>query len=157
MQPSEVLNQKKVGRDTNRRHFNGFWEWTLQLKYHVWLHLLMFSLLWALFSFQMNLSMSFVHLCLWSWLRNISEKKDAHAISVAARSNAWVCGRFLAGTAGSNATGDMDVCLLWVLCVVKSRSLRHADPSSGGVLPSVSPNVIKCNSNFRHPQWEDRR
>jgi len=26
---------------------------------------------------------------------------------------------------------------LWVLCVVKYRSLRRADPSSRGVLPSV--------------------
>jgi hypothetical protein len=31
----------------------------------------------------------------------------------------------------------MDVCLLWVLCVVRQRSLRRAGPSSRGVLPSV--------------------
>jgi hypothetical protein len=35
------------------------------------------------------------------------------------RSKAWVFGRFLAGIAGSNPTGGMDVCLLWVLCVVR--------------------------------------
>ena len=29
-----------------------------------------------------------------------------------ARSNAWVCGRSLAGIAGSNSAGSMDVCLL---------------------------------------------
>ena len=33
-------------------------------------------------------------------------------IPVAARSKAWVCGRSLAGTAGSNLSGNMDVCLL---------------------------------------------
>ena len=33
-------------------------------------------------------------------------------IPVAARSKAWVCGRSLDGTAGSNLAGDMDVCLL---------------------------------------------
>ena len=32
---------------------------------------------------------------------------------------AWICGRSLAGIVGSNPTGDMDVCLLWVLCVVR--------------------------------------
>jgi hypothetical protein len=31
---------------------------------------------------------------------------------VAARSEAWVCGRSLAGIAGSNCAGGMDVCLL---------------------------------------------
>jgi hypothetical protein len=33
-------------------------------------------------------------------------------IPVAARSNAWVFGRSLAGTVGSNQAGGMDVCLL---------------------------------------------
>jgi hypothetical protein len=31
----------------------------------------------------------------------------------------------------------MDVCLLWVLCDVRLRSLRRAGPSSRGVLPTV--------------------
>jgi len=31
----------------------------------------------------------------------------------------------------------MDVCLLQMLCVVRKRSLRRADHSSRGVLPSV--------------------
>ena len=55
----------------------------------------------------------------------------------AARSMAWVCGRPLAGTAGSNPTGGMDVCLLWVLCVVRYRSLLGADHLSRGVLSNV--------------------
>jgi hypothetical protein len=33
---------------------------------------------------------------------------------VAARSKAWVCGRWLAGIAGSNPTGVKNDCLLWV-------------------------------------------
>jgi len=35
----------------------------------------------------------------------------------------------------------MDVCLLWVLCVVRLRSLRRADHSSRGVLATV---VRRC-------------
>ena len=38
---------------------------------------------------------------------------------------------------GSNPTGGMDICLLWVSCVVSQRSLRRADHSSRGVLPTV--------------------
>ena len=57
-------------------------------------------------------------------------------ISVAERSKARVYGRSLAGIAGSNPAGDMNVCLLWVLCVVK-KSLRRTDPSSRVVLPNV--------------------
>jgi hypothetical protein len=33
-------------------------------------------------------------------------------IMVAARSKAWVCGRSLAGIAGSNPAGNMDFCLM---------------------------------------------
>jgi hypothetical protein len=44
---------------------------------------------------------------------------DPKPISVTARSKVWVCGRALAEIAGSNPAGVMDVCLLWVLCVVR--------------------------------------
>jgi hypothetical protein len=47
-----------------------------------------------------------------------------------------VCGRSLPGIAGSNPAGFMDVCLLWVLCVVRL-SLRQTDHSSRGVIPSM--------------------
>jgi len=57
---------------------------------------------------------------------------------VAARSETWVCSRSLVGVAGSNPAGVMDVCLLWVLCAVRWRSLRGSDHSSRGVLPSVT-------------------
>jgi hypothetical protein len=40
-------------------------------------------------------------------------------IAVASRSQAWVCGPSLAGIVGSNPSRGMDVCLLWVLCVVR--------------------------------------
>jgi hypothetical protein len=42
---------------------------------------------------------------------------------------------------GSNPTRGVDGCLLWVLCVVRKRSLRVADHSSRGVLPTV---VRRC-------------
>ena len=58
-------------------------------------------------------------------------------IPVPKRSNAQVCGCRLTGIAGSNPAEGVDVCLLWVLCVVRWRSLRRADPSSRGVLPTV--------------------
>jgi len=48
-------------------------------------------------------------------------------ITVAERSKVWVCGRSLGGTAVSNPVGDMEVCLLLMLCVVRYRSLRRAD------------------------------
>jgi hypothetical protein len=38
---------------------------------------------------------------------------------VAARSNMWVCGRSIAGIAGSNHAVGMDVCILSVLCVAR--------------------------------------
>ena len=47
------------------------------------------------------------------------------------------CGRLPAEIFGSNPTRGMDICLLWVSCVVRYRSLRRADHSSRGVLPTV--------------------
>jgi len=40
-------------------------------------------------------------------------------IPVAARSKAWVYIRSLAEIVGSNPAGSMDVCVCWVLCVVR--------------------------------------
>ena len=59
------------------------------------------------------------------------------SIPVAERSKAWVYGRSLAGIAVSNPAGVMDVSLLWVLCVVRERSLRQANHSPRGVTPNV--------------------
>jgi hypothetical protein len=58
-------------------------------------------------------------------------------IQVAAHYKAWDCGRLLAGTAGSNTAGGMDIYLLLVLCVVRQRSLRQGDHYSRGVLQSA--------------------
>jgi hypothetical protein len=48
-----------------------------------------------------------------------------------------VCGRSLAGIAGSSPTGGMDFCLLWVLCVVRCLcvgwSLVQRSPTEYGV------------------------
>ena len=38
---------------------------------------------------------------------------------MATRSKAWVHGRSLAGIAGLNPAGIMDVCLLWMLGIVR--------------------------------------
>jgi hypothetical protein len=40
-------------------------------------------------------------------------------VPFAARSKALVCGRSPAEIVSSNPTGGMDICLLWVLCVVR--------------------------------------
>jgi hypothetical protein len=67
-------------------------------------------------------------------------------ISVAALSKGWVCGRLLAKIAGSNRAGGLDICRLWVLCVVRYVSLKRADHSSGGVLPNVVCLGVSVNS-----------
>jgi hypothetical protein len=71
---------------------------------------------------------------------------------VVARSKAWVCGHSLAGMAGSNPTGDMDVCLLCLLYVVGYRSLRRADHSSRGVLATVWY-VVVCDLEASRMSW----
>jgi hypothetical protein len=45
-------------------------------------------------------------------------KEHKSPIPVAARSNAWVCGRFVAKTAGSSPARGMDVCLLCLYVVL---------------------------------------
>ena len=56
---------------------------------------------------------------------------------VAVLSEAWVCRRSIAGIAGSNSAGSVDVCLLCLLCVVLVEFLRLADHLSRRVLSSV--------------------
>jgi hypothetical protein len=38
---------------------------------------------------------------------------------VATRSKAWDCGRLFAGIMGSNTAGGLDICVMWVLSVVR--------------------------------------
>jgi len=67
----------------------------------------------------------------------------------------WVCGRSLAGIVGSNPAGGRDVCLLWVLRVVRYRSLRRADQSSRGVPPRVvCLSVIVTPQQYALAHWE---
>jgi len=58
-------------------------------------------------------------------------------IPVAVRSKAWICCLSFAEIAGSNPAWRMDVCLLWVLCIVRvlclGRSLVHRSPNNCGV------------------------
>jgi len=61
---------------------------------------------WLFFKFE---NYRFSGKLVWTWLlefRIISTTADP-------------IGRSLAGIAGSNPAGGMDVCLLWVLCVVR--------------------------------------
>jgi hypothetical protein len=48
------------------------------------------------------------------WRRRL--KQTAVGPKVSAQSKACVCGRLPVWIAGSNPTGDMDVCVLWFLC-----------------------------------------
>jgi hypothetical protein len=69
------------------------------------------------------------------------------------RTLAGSCSHSSTETVGSNPTGGMDVFLLWILCIVRQRSLRRTDHSSRGVLPSV---VCRCvwSRNLRNgPRW----
>jgi hypothetical protein len=69
---------------------------------------------------------------------------------MAARSKAWVCGGSLAGIAGSNPAGVLDVRLVSVLSFVKFRSLWRADHPSREVLP----NVVCLSVIVKPRQWE---
>jgi hypothetical protein len=60
-------------------------------------------------------------------------------IPVAERFKAWVCGRTFAGIAGSVPAWTW-MSVSCVLYVVRYESLRRADPSSRGVLPTVVRN-----------------
>jgi hypothetical protein len=65
---------------------------------------------------------------------------------VAARSKALVCGRSLAGIAGSNSAVGMDIYMLRV-CVL---SLRRADHSSRRALPTVGVSLCAWPTNLKN-------
>ena len=54
--------------------------------------------------------------CQW---RYIDWEWKGVSIAVAVWSKEWVIGRSIAGIASSNPAGGRDICLLWVLCVVR--------------------------------------
>jgi hypothetical protein len=81
------------------------------------------------------------------------------SIPVAARSKAWVCGRALAGIVGSDPTGDMNVCLLWVF-VLSGRGLCDGPiprPEESYRLRCVSEYDKIKNKQHRHLLWVGRR
>ena len=77
-------------------------------------------------------SLKFALTCVSSLLLYLSTKCKISPVRVAARCQAWVCGRSPAEIVGSNPTGGMDVC-----CQVE-RSLRRVDHFSRAALPSVA-------------------
>jgi hypothetical protein len=59
------------------------------------------------------------------------------SITLTEQSKPYVCRRSLAGTAASNPAWSTDICLLWVMCVVKYGSLLRSDHLSRRVVRSV--------------------
>ena len=79
------------------------------------------------------------------------------SIPVAKWSKVLVCGRSLAGVAGSNPARDTDVCLSCVLYAVRHTSLLRADHSSRGVLPSVvCLTEGDCEISIKRRSWSTR-
>jgi len=70
---------------------------------------------------------------------NYTRKKP---IPLTAQSKAYVCGRSPFEIVVSNPTGGRGVCLVWVLWVFRQKSLRRADHSSIGVLPTVACHCV---------------
>jgi hypothetical protein len=81
-------------------------------------------------------------------------------IPVAVRSNSSVCGRSVAGIAGSNPSVGVYICLLFVVycagveATAKDRSLVQRSPSDS---VCVREREIKRNSSPLHLQWENKR
>ena len=83
--------------------------------------------------------------CFGGWIStrfNFASQGWEWPIPVAARSKAWVWGRSFTGIAGSNLAGGMDVCILWVLCVLSGSGL-----CDGPILVHWSP--IDCGMCVR--------
>ena len=66
-----------------------------------------------------------------SWFR--TPRDISSPIPAAEMSKARVCGCSLPRIAGSHRIGVMDICPLWVLCVIRLTSLRRADHRSRGL------------------------
>ena len=86
-----------------------------------------------------------------AWLK-LRRKTAAWTVPWGALSKMSVRGRSPIKIVGSNPAGDIGACHLLVLCVVQQMSLRLADCSSSGVLPTV---VHRCllsrNPRMRGP------
>jgi len=68
-------------------------------------------------------------------------------LQVAARSKAWVFGHSLSGFVGYNPAGGMNVCSLWLLCVIRQRALCRADHSSREILSIIVTVTVKCRQS----------
>ena len=68
-------------------------------------------------------------------------------VPAAARSKAWVSGRSLAGTAGSNPAGGMDLSLVNAVCFQVQLSSADRSLVQGTLTECVSLSVIRCNSD----------
>jgi hypothetical protein len=68
----------------------------------------------------------------------------------AARSKAYVCGRLVAGIAGSNPARDMDICLLCLYVVLSCVGRGLCD----GLItrPEESYRVSNCMYDHRNPE-----
>jgi hypothetical protein len=71
------------------------------------------------------------------YIFNILDINHLLPIRVAARSQAWIYGRLLAGIAGSYPAGGVHVVYCEYCELFMYRSLRRADQSSRGVLQNV--------------------
>jgi hypothetical protein len=65
----------------------------------------------------------------------------------------WVYRRLLAEIAGSNPASHMDVCLLWMWCFVRYRSLCWTDHSTREVQPRVVCLSIMFQANIKKWLW----
>jgi len=86
------------------------------------------------------------------WMANIQPNPV-----VTSRSKAWVYDRSLAGIAGSNSAEGMDVCLLWVLCVVHVQACATGwSLVQGSHLVCLSRSMIRGKSHLLHLRWGGR-
>jgi len=70
-------------------------------------------------------------------------------MSLDTRCKVRVCGHSFAGTVGSNSDGGTDVCLWWVLCVIRQRSLQWMSVSGECC---VSSGRGLCNGPIPFPE-----
>jgi hypothetical protein len=75
----------------------------------------------------------------------------------------WLCGRSLPEIADSNSAGDMDICLLWRLCVVQvevsgmGRSLAHGSPTECVRMRVTKCDQVQQSSPPPHLKWVGRQ
>jgi len=87
----------------------------------------------------------------WTLYQNKHSIYKVKQIPVVVCSKAWVCSCSCAGIAGSNPAEGMEVCLLWVLCVVTpGHSLVQRNPTECGVFNWVWSWSLKNGDVLAH-------